>query len=397
MSLPLKGLKILDVTAYISGPYASSLLAALGADVVKIEPPSGDAFRRNVGTGSRYFCQYNAGKRSVVIDLKRPEGVALIKKMVPHFDVFMENLRPGKMAAVGLGREALEAINPDLIYSTVSGFGDGGPCRDRAAYDSIGQSMSGFYSIMNDEGNARLSGTCVADLMTAVISATGILAALVGRGLGAGRGARLVETSLLEAMSALTIDAITQYSDDGVSPTRASRHPQAQNFCLLTKEGGSITLHLSSSEKFWRTFAQAIGRADLLERPEFARFPDREANYAQLKSIVEAEFLTRSRAEWEAILDAADVPFAPVLTVEEAIRHPQAQWLELMEPEHNGQTLVRPPWRFGGERARRQQPAPELGADTRAVLRDFLSAEEIETLIGAGVLRSAEPAPKAAT
>ena len=395
MSLPLKGLRILDVTAYISGPYASSLFAALGAEVVKIEPPSGDAFRRNVGTGSKYFCQYNAGKRSVVIDLKRPEGVALVKKMVPHFDVFMENSRPGKTAAIGLGREALEAINPDLIYSSVSGFGDGGPCRDRAAYDSIGQSMSGFYSIMNDEGNARLSGTCVADLMTAVISAMGILAALVGRGLGAARGTRLVETSLLEAMSALTIDAITQYSDDGLSPTRASRHPQAQNFCLLTKEGGSITLHLSSSEKFWRTFAHAIGRSDLLELPEFARFSDRAANYAQLKSIVEAEFLTRSRAEWEAILDAADVPFAPVLGVEEAIRHPQAQWLELMEPEHNGLPLVRPPWRFGGERARRQTPAPELGADTRAVLLDFLSAEEFDALIGAGVLRSSEAAPRA--
>ena len=393
MNLPLHGLRILDTTAYISGPYASSLLAALGAEVVKIEPPSGDAFRRNMGTGSRYFCQYNAGKRSVVIDIKRPEGVALVRRMVADFDVFMENARPGKMAAIGLGRDVLTAINPDLIYSTVSGFGDGGPCRDRAAYDSIGQSMIGFYSIMNDADQARLSGTCVADLMTAVISATGILAALVGRGLGAGRGTRLVETSLLEAMSALTIDAITQYSDDGTSPTRASRHPQAQNFCVQTREGGAITLHLSSSEKFWRSFAQAIGRDDLLARPEFARFPDRAANHALLKPVIEAEFLRRSRAEWEAILDAADVPFAPVLTVAEAVAHPQTRWLDLVEPSGDGQMLVRPPWRFGGERAHRPHDTPDLGADTRDVLGRYLTPEETEALIARGVLRASDPAP----
>lgn len=387
MNLPLKGMRILDATAYISGPYASSLLAALGAEVVKIEPPAGDAFRRGMGAESKYFRQYNAGKRSVVIDLKRPEGIALVKRMIPDFDVFMENSRPGKMAAIGLGREVLEALNPDIIYSTVSGFGDGGPCRDRAAYDSIGQSMSGFYSIMNDAGNARLSGTCVADLMTAVISAMGILAAMAGRGLGAGREARLVETSLIEAMSALTIDAITQYDDDGETPTRASRHPQAQNFCLLTQAGGSITIHLSSSEKFWRAFATAIGRADLIDRPEFRRFKDREAHFDQLKPLIEAEFLKRSRADWEQVLDGADVPFAPVLTVAEAVDHPQTRWLELMEPDGGGEGFVRPPWRFGGARPRRDMQVPQIGEHSRDVLAPYLGAEEIERLIDTGVVQ----------
>ncbi len=388
MSLPLAGLKVLDTTAYISGPYASALLASLGAEVVKVEPPSGDAFRRGAGISSKYFCQYNAGKKSIVVDLKTPEGVALIKSMVPHFDVFMENSRPGKMAAMGLGREALVALNPQLVYSSVSGFGDGGPFRDRAAYDSIGQSMSGFYSIMNDEGNARLSGTCLADLITALVSATGILAALAGRGIGAPAASRVVETSLLEAMSAVTIDAVAQYFDDGrKSPTRSSRHPQAQNFCLLCEDGGSITLHLSSSQKFWQALCKAMDQPELATRPEFATYNDRDRNYWKLKPQIEAAFVQRPRAEWEEILAAADVPFAPVLTVGENLAHPQSQWLELLEPEVDGQSLVRAPWRFGGARPTRPVPAPDVGAQTRDVLQAFLSAERIEALLAAGVVR----------
>jgi len=390
MALPLKGLRILDTTAYISGPYASALLGALGAEVIKIEPPRGEAFRRGMGTGSKYFRQYNAGKHSVVVNLKSAEGVALIRQMVPHFDVFMENSRPGKMAAMGLGRDDLCALNPNLVYSSVSGFGDGGPFRDRAAYDSIGQSMSGFYSIMNDEGNARLSGTCVADLITAVVSAMGILAALVGRLNGADAQSRVVETSLIEAMSVLTVDAVVQHFDEGLVPTRSSRHPQAQNFCLATACGGSITLHLSSSEKFWAALARAIGREDLITRPEFARFADRARNYHQLKPLIEAEFIKRPREEWEVILAAADVPFAPVLTIAEAIRHPQSEWLGLLGPENEGQSFVRPPWRFSGARPQVAGHAPEAGAQTRAVLGEWLSAEELSDYFARGVI--ADPA-----
>ncbi|WP_171058713.1 CaiB/BaiF CoA transferase family protein [Brucella haematophila] len=389
MASPLKGLRILDTTAYISGPYASALLGALGAEVVKIEPPKGEAFRRGIGTGSKYFRQYNVGKRSVVINLKKPEGVALIKQMVPQFDVFMENSRPGKMEAMGLGREALLALNPRLVYSSVSGFGDGGPFRDRAAYDSIGQSMSGFYSIMNDESNARLSGTCVADLMTAVVSAMGILASLVGRDTGAGAGTRVVETSLLEAMSVLTVDAVVQHFDEDIVPTRSSRHPQAQNFCLATASGGSITLHMSSSEKFWQALARAIGREDLISRPEFARFPNRIDNYIQLKTLMETEFLKRSRAEWEAILAAADVPFAPVLTIAEAIYHPQTEWLDLLETPRDGQSFVRPPWRFGGARPHIPGAAPEIGDGTTEVLREWLSDAQLQDYLARGVVESA--------
>jgi len=286
---PLTGIRVLELGAYISGPYAAALLAALGADVVKVEPPlGGDAFRRGVDIDSHYFAQYNAGKRSLAVNLKHPDGVALVKRLAPQFDVVVENNRPGKMAALGLGAEDLMKINPSLVYASVSGFGDGGPWRDRAAYDSIGQSMGGFYSIMNDEGEARLSGTCIGDLISAVTVAMGILAGLVGRGSTPERKGLEVQTSLVEAMSTITIDAMTQFFETGVAPTRESRHPQAQNFCLTTASGGSITLHLSSSQKFWEALATAMGRADLIEDPRFATYYDRMANYFALKPVVEA-------------------------------------------------------------------------------------------------------------
>jgi len=384
---PLTGIRVLELGAYISGPYAAALLAALGADVVKVEPPlGGDAFRRGVDIDSHYFAQYNAGKRSLAVNLKHPDGVALVKRLAPQFDVVVENNRPGKMAALGLGAEDLMKINPSLVYASVSGFGDGGPWRDRAAYDSIGQSMGGFYSIMNDEGEARLSGTCIGDLISAVTVAMGILAGLVGRGSTPERKGLEVQTSLVEAMSTITIDAMTQFFETGVAPTRESRHPQAQNFCLTTASGGSITLHLSSSQKFWEALATAMGRADLIEDPRFATYYDRMANYFALKPVVEAEFLKHSRADWEALLTASDVPFAPTLSVAEVTTHPQSQWLDMLEPERDGKTLVRPPWRFFGERPDRPFRAPHIGEHSREVALQISSAEDVDRMIAEGVL-----------
>lgn len=384
---PLTGIRVLELGAYISGPYAAALLAALGADVVKVEPPKGgDAFRRGVDIDSHYFVQYNAGKKSLAVNLKHADGIALLKRLAPHFDVVVENNRPGKMAALGLGAEDLMKINPSLVYASVSGFGDGGPWRDRAAYDSIGQSMTGFYSIMNDKENARLSGTCIADLISAITLAMGILAGLVGRGLTAERKGLEVQTSLVEAMSTITIDAMTQFFETGATPTRESRHPQAQNFCLATASGESITLHLSSSEKFWQALARGMGRADLIEDPRFATYYDRMENYFALKPIVEAEFLKHSRADWETLLTASDVPFSPTLTLEEVTAHEQSLWLNMLEPAHDGKTLVRPPWRFFGQRPDRPFRAPHIGEHSREVALQVMSAEEVDRMIAQGVL-----------
>ncbi|MFA3877809.1 CaiB/BaiF CoA transferase family protein [Streptomyces sp. MMCC 100] len=386
---PLHGIRVLEVGGYISVPYASSLLCALGAEVVKVEKPgTGEDFRRRRNDRSAYFVQYNAGKRSLAVDLKRPEGVDLVKALVPRFDVVLENLRAGKLTALGLGPDVCRALRPDLVYASVTGFGNGGPLAGRPAYDTMGQSFGGLYSLLGDAGSPQLSGTVLADLITGVSTATGVLAALVGRN---STGGQHVETSVMEAVSTLTADAVGQYAEDGGrDPSRRSRHPQAQNFCLRTACGQDITVHLSSSQKFWRGLLAAMDRADLGEDPRFATYPDRERNYPELVDLVSAEFRARPAAEWEKRLTDADVPFAPVLTVSGVLDHPQTRWLELYEPGADGVALLRPPWRFDGTRPGRGDPAPRVGRHTREIAGEVYDAARVEELLAAGVL-FAEP------
>ncbi|MCD0449119.1 CoA transferase [Actinocorallia sp. API 0066] len=383
---PLTGIRVLELGSYISLPYAGALLSALGADVVKVERPEvGEDFRRRANDKSPFFIQYNAGKRSLSVDLKRPEGVELVKALVPRFDVVLENLRPGKLAALGLGPDVLAGLRPDLIHGSVNGFGEGGPLAHRPAYDTIGQSFSGLYSILGEPGSAQLSGTIFADLISGFTTLTGVLAALVGRG-RSGAGVR-VDTSIMEAVSTLTADALTQYHDTGAAPHRQSRHPQAQNFCVATASGESIAIHLSSSEKFWGNFCDAMGRPDLKTDPRFSVYRLREDNYFALVPIVEAEFAKRTAEEWDKLLSEFDVPFAPVLTMATWTTHPQVQWLDLLEPTpDDGMALLRPPWRFDGVRPDRGGVTPRVGQHTREVAAEVYAAAEIDALIEAGVL-----------
>ncbi|KAA9163255.1 CoA transferase [Amycolatopsis acidicola] len=387
---PLQNIRVLEFGGYISAPYASSLLAALGADVVKVERPgTGEDFRRAQDDRSPYFRQYNAGKRSFAVDLKDPRGVELVKEVLPRFDVLLENLRPGKLAALGLGPDVCRELRPDLVYTSVTGFGDGGPLRARAAYDSIGQAVGGIYSILSDAGSAQISGTCLADLVTGLSTATGILAALVGRA-DSGLGEHL-QTSMMEAVSTVTIDAITQFFDDGhTDPARQSRHPQAQNFCLKTASGEDITLHLSSSQKFWLALLEAMGRHDLADDPRFVTYARRWDNYFELAEIVQAEFLRKPAREWEKLLSEADVPFAPVLGMGGYLSHPQTEWLEVTEPETDGLALVRPPWRFSGARPERGRVTPRVGQHSREIAAEVCGESRVDALVAAGVLFTAD-------
>lgn len=383
---PLAGIRVLEVGAYISAPYAGVILAALGAEVVKVEPREGEAFRRGEDNRNAYFIQYNSGKKSVAIDLKSPRGPALVKALVPGFDVMIENMRPGKMDALGLGESVCRGLNPGLIYTSISGFGSGGPWVDRPAYDTIGQSIGGIYSIMNDASHKRLTGTCMADLITGVGSAMGILAALLGRERSPDRRGTLLETSLHEAVSLITIDAMTQAYETGVDPVRNSRHPQAQNFCLNCADGGAITVHLSLSQKFWANLARLIGRPELIDDPRFRTYNDRRIpeQYEELVRIVDAVFRTKPRAEWERLMVEADVPFAPVLTMHEVVEHEQTQWLGLTGPMVEGLPMVRPPWRFDGARPARSELRARVGEHTREVLREVCTPAELDDLIARG-------------
>ncbi|NEW26650.1 CaiB/BaiF CoA transferase family protein [Nocardia cyriacigeorgica] len=382
---PLDGIRVLELGGYISLPFATSFLCALGAEVVKVERPVvGEDFRRHQNDASPYFRQYNTGKRSLAVDLKRPEGVALVRALVPRFDVVLENMRPGKVAAMGLGPEDCRALRPDIVYGSVTGFGNGGPLANRPAYDTIGQAFGGLYSLLGDEGNPQLAGGLNADLITGLSTATGVLAALVGR-LRTGQPQQ-VETSIMEAVSVLATDGITQAFELGADPTRQSRHPQAQNFCVKTASGDFLAIHLSSSQKFWQALCRAMDRTDLAEDPRFAEYRPREANYFTLAGIVEAEFVHRSTEEWEKALTAEDVPFAPVLTMTGYVEHEQVDWLGMVEPQDDGLALLRPPWRFDGERPDRPGVAPRVGADTRAVAAEVYPSGKVDELLASGVL-----------
>jgi crotonobetainyl-CoA:carnitine CoA-transferase CaiB-like acyl-CoA transferase len=252
----------------------------------------------------------------------------------------------------------------------------------------VGQAFGGLVSTLSDRDDARLTGTCLADLITGLSTATGILAALVGRGT-TGTGSRL-ETSITEAVSTLTADAVTQLFANGTPPTRQSRHPQGQNFCLKTATDDFIVLHLSSSQKFWESIVATINRPDLLHDARFTTFPDREAHYFELAKILEAEFRLRPATDWEKLLIDHDVPFAPVLSVEGYRAHPQVQALEIFEPEHDGLALLRPPWRFDGQRPDRTGHAPRVGEHTRQIADEIYDPTHTQTLIDTGVLY---PAP----
>ncbi len=388
---PLSGIRVLDFGNYVAGPYAGAILASLGAEVVKVElPRGGDPFRRGIGTADPYFIQMNAGKKSLAVDLKSTKGLALIKSMLPSFDVVIENTRPGKMSSLGLGPDDIKAINPAIVYASVSGFGEGGPWRDRAAYDTIGLSMSGFLSIMSDADKPQLAGTCVGDLTGGLALVIGVLASLVGRVQNNCEGG-LVQTSLLEAMSMITIDAMTQFFETGNIPSRETRHPVAQSFSPKTADGAAFAIHLSGSEKFWQALTVAMGREDLQEDPRFKTYNDRKVHYFELRPIVLNEFLQRDKETWEKRLTDADVPFAPLVNAKELIEHPQMKFLDMYEPENDGVRLVRTPWRFSGERMPRDFVTPHIGEHTREVASMVLSDSEIDELIAEGAILQAPP------
>jgi crotonobetainyl-CoA:carnitine CoA-transferase CaiB-like acyl-CoA transferase len=391
---PLKGIRVLDFGAFIAGPYAAEIMSMLGADVVKVEPiGSGDPFRRGEGTASPYFVQANAGKKSIAVNLKTPEGRDLIKLLLPKFDVLIENSRPGVMDRLGIGPDVVRAINPSMIYASASGFGDSGPWRDRAAYDTMGLSMSGFLSLMSAQDDLQLAGTCIGDLTTGLVMALGIVATLVGREQDVARSGAVIQTSLLEAMTTMTIDALTQMFESGERPHRESRHPAANSFCLRTADAGYFTVHLSSSAKFWNAFLDAMDHPGFGNDPRFATYVARRANYFELRNLVETEFLKRDKAEWERRLIEADVPFAPVVSVDELPDNEQMKWLDMFEDERQGQRLVKSPWRINGYRPGKPHWAPDVGANSCEVALEVIPTHAVDDLIRRGILNQSTPEP----
>lgn len=372
---PLAGVRVVELASYVTGPYATVLLAELGADVIKVEERTkGDPFR-GWGTGgySPTFRSVNRGKRSIGLNLHSAAGRKLLAKLIERADVLVENFRPGVADRLGAGAELARDHNPRLVYCSISGFGSSGPYRDRPGYDTVGQAMSGLLSVVTDLDEPRPPGISFSDHLTGLSACYGVLAALVGRSI-TGQGT-LVETSLLQATTAFLAENATRYFDDGQVPTRATRAQIAQAYAFTAGDGLPFVVHLSSPAKFWHGLTEVIGRPDLRDDPRFAERSGRIANYPELEKLLAERFRTAPRAQWLRLLDEADVPAGPVNRLDEVFADPGVAHLglvrEIEHPVAGPMRLLGGPVRFEGQQEDAIAPPPLLGEHTEAVLTEL--------------------------
>jgi len=378
MSQVLAGIRVVEQGTFITGPAAGMLLGDLGADVVKVEVPvTGDPFRAfKGGLYSPHYQTYNRNKRSIALDTKQPADQAVMDELIAGADVYIQNFRPGVAEKLGVGEKRLRALNPRLVYCSISGFGPSGPARDRPAYDTVAQAASGFLGLLVNPENPRVVGPAIADSLTGFYAAYGIMGALIERGrTGVGR---TVEVSMLEAMAHFNLDAFTHFFQVNEVMGPYSRPRVSQSYVLECADGKWIALHMSSPEKFWRGLATAIEQPDLFDD---ARFATREARIRHQEALIEllgARFKRRTRDDWCARLLAEDVPHAPMYDTREALDDPQARHLELtasaLHPVMGLFRTVRSPVSFDGERALDVRPPPTLGEHNDEIRRELETA-----------------------
>ena len=370
----LRGIRVVEQGTFITGPCAGMMLADLGADVIKIESPGGDPYRSYQGDlYSPHFQAYNRNKRSVVCDLKKPADKELFERLIAEADVYLQNFRPGTAEKLGAGPDRLRALNPRLIYCSISGFGADGPYAERPSYDSVAQALSGFLSVVVDPERPRFLGPALADAITGIYAAYGVLGALYERS-QTGHGS-LVEISMLEAMAHFAVEPFAAFFALGATPKSTDRPRLAQAYILRTADDQLLAIHLSSLEKFWQGLTQALDATELDADPRFNNRLARIDNYEALGEVLDRLFRTRPLAEWAQRLSEHDVPFAPINGIDSVVKDPQAKHLGLVVPvtsfKEGGRYAVRPPLQFNGERATLVSAAPlldEHGTEIRTVL-----------------------------
>ena len=373
MAPVLRGIRIVEQGTFITGPCAGMMLADLGADVVKIERPEGDPYRSyQAGQFSPHFQAYNRNKRSLALDLNGAADREVFDRLIGKADVYIQNFRPGTADRLGAGVSRLRSLNPGLVYCSISGFGSTGPYADRPSYDSVAQALSGFLSVVVDAERPRFLGPALADAITGIYAAYGVLGALLERS-RTGTG-RLVEVSMLEAMTHFAVEPFAAFFALGETPTSTDRPRLAQAYILRTADHHLIAIHLSSLEKFWQGLTNAIGSERLGRDRRFETRMARIENYEELGRELDGYFTERPLSHWTERLGENDVPFAPINPVDKVVEDPQVRHLGIVVPvrgAHGGAATIRPPIQFDGERADSVRTAPlldEHGAAIRAAL-----------------------------
>ena len=399
MAGPLAGMRVLELAQIMAGPTAGMMLADLGADVIKIEKlPGGDdtrAYREpRVNGASAPFLMMNRNKRGIAINLKHDKGREVLKRLVKDADVITENYRRGTLEKLGVGYDVLSKVNPGLIYCAISGYGRDGPFADKGGFDLIAQGFAGLMSITGEPGRPPVKpGNPVADINAGLLAAMGVIAAYVHK-LRTGEG-QVVDTSLMEAGLQQTYWHAAIFFATGRSPQpTGSAHVLTAPYQAFHAKDGWINIG-GANQNNWERMTIALGHPEWKDDPRFRTNDDRMQNLAALVETMNAVLVTRTRAEWLQVLDAAGVPAGPVNNMEEALSNPQvlarAMVAEVEHPVNGRYKALGCPIHFSKTPAAVQRPAPLLGEHTRLILGDAgYSDAEIDAMVGAGTV--AEPA-----
>jgi crotonobetainyl-CoA:carnitine CoA-transferase CaiB-like acyl-CoA transferase len=398
MKLPLEDVVVLDLSHALAGPHCSTMLADFGAQVYKLESPDGGDISRawgaaagNSGAESAYFVSLHRNKRGLSINLKDPQGKELFMKVAEKADVIIENFRPGALQKLGLGYQAVSARNPGIIYASISGFGQDGPYRERAAMDLILQAESGMISITGEEGGSGVRcGTSIADMAAGMYAAYGIMLALrVKDKTGEGQ---YIDMSMMEGQLGLLNTMIASYGVDRELPKpMGTAYKALLPYQTLRTKTRDLAIAVGS-EKLWKVFCPAIGRPEMLTNPRFADNRLRVTHREELIGIVQEALLTRSYEEWEQIFLKAGIPVGAVNNIGQVVDHPQVKargsLMEMNHPRSGPVMMAGPPVRLSRTPGSVRTPAPGLGEHTAEALHDLLGipAEEVARLAKAGVV-----------
>lgn len=381
----LKGVLVLEMGTFITGPYTGMLLGDLGAEVIKIERPgAGDPFRSfQGGLYSPHFRAYNRNKKSLTLNLSSEAGKDIFRRLVQRADVFIENFRPGVTDKLGISEENLRPVNERLVYCSITGFGHEGPYRHRPSYDTVAQGLSGLISMLLDTEDPKMVGPAFSDGLTGLYACYGVLGALFERertGVG-----RKVDATMLESTMSFLTEPFSSYFATGRPPGPYTRPMVSQSYAFVCQDELLLAIHLSSPEKFWMALVEAVEGEELAQDPRFDSREKRIENYLDLQSELAKVFRAKPRKYWLERLEECDVPFTPVYTTEQLVEDPHVRYLDTFyEVEHptEGQVKgIKRPIFYDGERDDDVMPPPAIGEHTEEILGELgCSLEEIESL-----------------
>lgn len=382
---PLAGLRVLDLTQFLSGPYCTLILGDLGAEIVKVEPPQGDSSRHVpphfVGDDSAYFLSINRNKKSIVLDLKSEEGRDLLRRLALVSDIVVENFRPGVLERLGVSPEALRQEKPSLVWCAISGFGQSGPYRDKPAYDMIVQALSGGMSMTGEKGRGAVrAGIPLGDLAAGMYAAIGILAA-INRRHQTGQG-EMIDISMLDCQAAMLSYQAAYHLHSGHVPDRqGSGHDSIPTYRTFTAQDGIEVVITANTERMWQGLCRALGVTHLIEDPRFLTNRERYKNRLELWPLLEAAFLAAPADDWVAKLEREEVPVGVVNTLDRVVNDPQILHREMvlaLERDGVGARVMGNPVKLAEAMRAEHHYPPTLGADGDDILRDILNLGEDE-------------------